>query len=82
MVQKVRLGADAYVECVTDRGLPQTLRHPSTGEPVPIRFAPNRVSAVNSYYPSPEMHADVATALAAPLAVLLGDAVEDVVGVH
>lgn len=82
MMQEVRRGADAYLECVTDRGLPQTLRHPTTGEPVPIRFAPNRVSTVNSYYPSPEMHADVATALAAPLAALLGDAVEDAVGLH
>ena len=59
-----------YVECVTDRGMPQPLYSRFTGEPVTVNPADDRpdlqVSGVwthNAYYPSPEMQEDVAAAL-------------------
>lgn len=42
-----------YVECITSVGLPQTLRDRFTGE----------VLGTDSYYPSPEMHKEVARRL-------------------
>ena len=66
MVDRVRHLSDAYVECVSDRGLPQQLISRFTGEPV---FLPDRADlgrdyeGVNVYYPSPQMHADAAEAL-------------------
>ena len=65
--------ADAYVEVVTDRGLPQPLFNRFTGEPhlqnpgVPNQFA-------NRYYASPEMHDDAATTLGPVLKKLLTSA--------
>jgi hypothetical protein len=52
MVDELRGHADAYVECVSTRGLPQQLVS-AGGE-----------SRYNYYYPSPEMHAEAADLLA------------------
>lgn len=76
MLAALRARADEYVECVSRRGLPQKLydRH---GQPTTVRHSYNLVHAaptvsdVNSYYPSPEMHADAADALEAACRRLL-----------
>jgi hypothetical protein len=54
MIEEIRGLSDDYVECVSARGVPQRLFSRFTGEP----------KGANSYYPSPEMHADGADALA------------------
>src|SRR5262245_52319170 len=56
MIEKIRRYADDYVECVSDRGMPQELTTvlPATGSPYTV---------VNDYYPSPAMHVDAADAL-------------------
>jgi len=54
MIQELRELSDAYAECVSARGIPQRLVSRFTGEP----------KGANTYYPSPEMHADGAAALA------------------
>jgi hypothetical protein len=59
--------ADQYVECVTQRGMPQLLRSRFTGEPVAVHYdrsgdAPY-ADQYNPYYPSPEMQVDAANAL-------------------
>jgi len=65
MVGEVRAHADEYVEVVTERGRPQTLRNLETGEIEEVfdrEHFPNRpdeTRALNTYYPSPEMHEDV-----------------------
>lgn len=69
MVEEIRPLADQYVECVTQRGMPQLLRSRFTGEPVVVHYerggdAP-QTDMYNPYYPSPEMHADAAEALRA-----------------
>jgi hypothetical protein len=68
MVEQIKGLGDEYVECISDRGLPQPLVSRFTGEPVPItvRADLGEVWSVNPYYPSPEMHADAAEALVAP----------------
>lgn len=69
MVQKVSNDCETYVECVTKRGIPQPLFSRFTGEPVTIDPSRDRSDlggklwTHNTYYPSPEMHEDVATAL-------------------
>ena len=79
MVAKARRHCDAYVECVSARGLPQKLVSRFTGEPVTIDLRHDRKEVnpgtgeasslyegtwtENLYYPSPEMHQDAATAL-------------------
>ncbi len=78
MVGAVRAGADAYVEVVSRRGMPQRLVSRDTGEPVALDTG--RVDETgqkilwthNDYYPSPEMHADAAAALEPELRRLLG----------
>jgi hypothetical protein len=67
MVEAIKPHADAYVECVSTRGMPQLLKSRFTGQPVAVQYtrqgeAPN-VDQYNSYYPSPEMHVDAAEAL-------------------
>jgi hypothetical protein len=78
---------DRYVECVSARGLPQPLVSRFTGEPVtvdlrndakPVTGERGRTAALyagrwshNPYYPSPEMHADAARALAPACRALL-----------
>jgi Domain of unknown function (DUF6473) len=61
MVAEVRAHADAYVECVSARGIPQRLWKSSQE----IDGASlERGVLVNRYYPSPEMHADAVEMLA------------------
>jgi Domain of unknown function (DUF6473) len=59
--------ADAYVECVTSRGIPQPLFDRFTGEPTTMVDIPpglgGRVHTHNWYYPTPEMQEDAAAAL-------------------
>jgi len=67
--------ADEYVECVTSRGLPQTLFDRYTGEQTTMRNAPaefgGRELPQNYYYPAPEMHEDAAAALLEPARAIL-----------
>lgn len=74
MVEAVRLGCHEYVECVSQRGLPQPLFDRHTGEPTTVTPANDRADlgsehwTHNHYYPSPEMHDDATVALlASPL---------------
>lgn len=73
MVEAVCTRADEYVEVITDRGRPQTLRNRHTGE-IEVVFDrehfPNRAEHtrhLNTYYPSPEMHEDVVAPLSETL---------------
>jgi hypothetical protein len=80
MVTQVRACCEAYVECVTRRGSPQPLRNRFTGAPVAVDPALDRPDLAgtawthNEYYPSPEMHADAATALRPVCARILSPA--------
>lgn len=81
MVRRVKRAADAYVECVTQRGSPQPLVSRFTGEPTTVDLSADRkpvpgdphageslysgVWQTNAYYPSPEMQEDAADALEA-----------------
>lgn len=81
MIRQAKRWAYQYVECVTERGSPQPLVSRFTGEPVtvdlardlkPVAGASDAHASLyrgtwqtNSYYPSPEMHADAADALVA-----------------
>lgn len=63
---------DAYVACVSSRGMPQPLVSRFTGQPTsidPARDRPDLAGSArwthNHYYPSPEMHEDAAAALLA-----------------
>ena len=66
MVEQLRSHADIYVECVSQRGLPQPLFDRS-GNPTsfkPFYPPPGVVTKTeNNYYPSPEMHEDAAALL-------------------
>ena len=61
--------ADAYVQCVTQRGSPQPLVSRFSGEPVEVDLAADRsdfrgrVWTQNAYYPSPQMHEDAVESL-------------------
>jgi hypothetical protein len=66
MVAQLREMVDGYVECVTSRGLPQPLFDRQTGAATTVAgpaVLGNQVLTHNTYYPSPEMHEDAATAL-------------------
>lgn len=69
MVEQITPFVDGYVECISDRGLPQPLFSRFTGEPISV---PHRADLgggrerYNRYYPSPEMQADAAEALVEP----------------
>jgi hypothetical protein len=81
MVHRTKKLATHYVECVTQQGSPQPLVSRFTGKPTTVDLArdikPVAADAshgaslykgrwkTNSYYPSPEMHADAADALEA-----------------
>lgn len=55
---------DDYVECVTDRGLPNQLTSRFNGKGVSIIDGPGRKPKTkNYYYPSPQMHEDTARSL-------------------
>jgi hypothetical protein len=64
---QIKPQADAYVECVTSRGLPQPLFDRFTGERTTMQNTATefggRELTHNFYYPSPEMHEDAAAAL-------------------
>lgn len=53
MIDQIRPHCDAYVECASQRGIPQRLW--KTDQPVPALVLENGV-LYNRYYPSPEMH--------------------------
>jgi hypothetical protein len=67
MVEAIKPHADAYVECVSTRGMPQLLRSRFSGEPVSVDYTRQgealNVDTYNSYYPSPEMHMDATESL-------------------
>jgi hypothetical protein len=68
MIDEIKTYADEYVECVTDRGLPQPLIT-KDGKPALVTHSYNLVKekvtaeSYNRYYPSPEMHEDAAILL-------------------
>ena len=68
MVDALRGQADAYTECISKRGIPQSIIdrgfYPVTFEDVPLPPSPpENVVTINTYYPSPEMHEDAAAML-------------------
>lgn len=89
MIRRTRMLTDHYVECVTQRGSPQPLTNRFTGKPAtvdltldtkPVEGDDTTGVALydgtwtnNSYYPSPEMHADAADALAATCKNIMAD---------
>lgn len=77
MVDSLRGNADAYVECVSNRGIPQPIVdrgfYPVTFEGAPLPPSPpERVVTMNTYYPSPEMHEDAAAMLIPVCREILG----------
>ena len=68
MIDQIKTYANEYVECVTDRGLPQPLVT-RDGKPAQVTHSYNlvkekvTVESYNRYYPSPEMHQDAANLL-------------------
>lgn len=69
MIDAVVPSADAYVECTTDKGLPQSLH--VDGKPVLFRPSGEPISE-NREFPSPEMHTQAAEALVPTLKSMLG----------
>ena len=68
LINSVKPLADNYVECVSNRGLPQKLYAKNTQNTVEITYALGlgekaKKSEYNRYYPSPEMHVDAVNAL-------------------
>ncbi|MGL5081745.1 MAG: DUF6473 family protein [Microcoleaceae cyanobacterium] len=69
MIEKVRHYSDDYIECISNRGMPQLLISRFTGLPQAINLAYEREdlgdksSIYNDYYFSPEMQRDAATLL-------------------
>lgn len=63
MIGRVRGKADAYVEYVSKKGLPQTFVSRFTGERVVVTDPWSGVWEKNWYYPSPRMHQEAARAL-------------------
>jgi hypothetical protein len=70
MIIQIKVAANDYVECITSRGMPQSLFDRAGSPTTAIRQDAAGRDGVrdthNNYYPSPEMHADAAAALAAP----------------
>lgn len=64
MIDAVRPRADAYIECISSAGLPQSLLRNGKSVVFTEKGAPKDE---NPYYPSPEMHALAADALLEPL---------------
>lgn len=68
MVEEIRTLADVYVEVISARGRPQRLLSRFTGKPVSITGRSDlgsRHLEYNTYYPTPEMHADASASLVA-----------------
>ena len=61
-LENIKNYSDEYVECVSNRGMPQKLIGRFTGMPVIAPYA-KRKDSYNQYYPSPEMHIDAANML-------------------
>jgi hypothetical protein len=59
-VNEIRHFADAYAECVSDKGLPQRLW--DGDESIDGAYAKDG-HLMNNYYPSPEMHLEAAALL-------------------
>jgi len=66
MVEQIKQFSDDYVECISARGLPQPLVSRFTGEAASVMHRADLgggTQEFNTYYPSPDMHADAADAL-------------------
>ncbi|MBR8828223.1 MAG: hypothetical protein DSM107014_10055 [Gomphosphaeria aponina SAG 52.96 = DSM 107014] len=68
MIEAIKNDCEEYVECVSERGMPQILINRFTGEPIKVdqkwKGIEKKVeTSKNKYYPSPEMHMDAANAL-------------------
>jgi len=71
MFDRLALACDASVEIVSVKGLPSDLLDRATGEPVEI-FLDEDNPAQNTYYPSQEMHDELAAALVPVVRGMLG----------
>ena len=77
MVNDLRKQCDTYVEVVSTKGLPQTLKHYQTGEPIGVEISKvltkgvKKKRFINKYYPSPTMHEQAALALLDSVELLL-----------
>ena len=63
MINQIKIYCDEYVECISKKGLPQLLVSRFTGKLVINTNGKDAEKTYNNYYPSPEMHLDVANAL-------------------
>jgi Domain of unknown function (DUF6473) len=78
MIEELKKDADAYIECVTKRGLPGLLVD-RQGNPTSVHLdfhiARHEVYTIteNTYYPSKEMHEDAMAALLDPCRHFLAD---------
>ncbi|MCX7380359.1 MAG: DUF6473 family protein [Alphaproteobacteria bacterium] len=67
VIDQLKPLSDAYVSCITARGMPAPLSDRLTGLPAIVypedRFPNVKLRDHNNYYPSPEMHEDVAEAI-------------------
>lgn len=70
MLDAIRPLADGLVSVVTDSGLPFPLVSRHDGSRVTLERADGKQRTETSYYPSPEMHREVAEALMDPVAEL------------
>lgn len=63
MLAEIKNCCDEYVECVSQRGVPQLLINRFSGKPTSIVTRSGQIKHHNDYYATPEMHADAADAL-------------------
>lgn len=70
MTAAVRKHSGGYVECISRRGMPQRLLSRFSGQPTTVSDPWGGSWSENTYYPTPEMHADAADALARPCQAL------------
>ena len=75
VVEQLKPHASVYVASVSSNGLPEPIFDPVTGEPLLVwpekQFPAVRYRHHNNYYPSKQMHEEVAEALAPALAQVL-----------
>lgn len=69
-LERVADSADLFVDATSARGMPQPLFDKDKGQPAVVRREQNSITS-NSYYPSPQMHADIAEVLTPAIAALL-----------
>jgi len=72
MINAIRQYTDAYVECVSRKGLPHYLVSRHTGERITIKDPWGGQWSQNWYYPSPEMHKAAANTLEKACRKLVG----------